>query len=214
MILCYLEITDKYVKSVHAQCKRWFRHLKNICWRTSASVILNDQSKRLQQGMFMHRLIWTDSAFRLEAQEIRMVFRKFLRSVGDYAHMCWRWNLGSCDRCVLFHWATSQLSGFNFGISVYNQRMNLWGLVMSQWVKGLATKPDTVSSVPEAHTVKGKNQFLEVALCSPHSLSVMSVLLHTYAYTHPKEIRYNTFFKRGVSLWMRTLKKSFIQTLV
>lgn len=97
-------------------------------------------------------------------------------------HTCWRWNLGSCDRCVLFHWATSQLSGFNFGISVYNQRMNLWGLVMSQWVKALTTTPDTASSVPEAHTVKGKNQFLEVALCSPHSLSVMSVFLHTLAH--------------------------------
>lgn len=45
---------------------------------------------------------------------------------------------------------------------------------MSPWV--------TVSSVPEAHTVKGKNQFLEVVLYSPHSLSVMSVLLHTHAH--------------------------------
>lgn len=31
MILCYLGLNDKCVKSVHAQYKRWFRHLKNIC---------------------------------------------------------------------------------------------------------------------------------------------------------------------------------------
>lgn len=98
--------------------------LAMIGWRTSASVILNDQSKRLQQGMFTHRLIWTDSAFRPEAQAIRMVFLEVPQECGGaYAHMCRRWNLGSCDR----YWDTSQLSGFNVDISVNNQRVNLWG---------------------------------------------------------------------------------------
>lgn len=56
--------------------------------RTSANVILNDQSKRLQQGMFTHRLIWTDSAFRSEVQEIRIVFLEVPQECGGIMHTC------------------------------------------------------------------------------------------------------------------------------
>ena len=33
---------------------------------------------------------------------------------------------------------------------------------MAQWVKGLATKPDDLSSIPGTHTMEGENWFLSI----------------------------------------------------
>lgn len=48
---------------------------------------------------------------------------------------------------------------------------------MAQHVKGLVTKPDDLSLIHSIHTVEGKSQLPQIALCPAHMLCHMHILL-------------------------------------
>lgn len=52
----------------------------------------------------------------------------------------------------------------NTGLPFQRKNVHPTSREVSQWVKGLAAKPDELSSISGIHMVEGKNQHLQVAL--------------------------------------------------
>lgn len=51
---------------------------------------------------------------------------------------------------------------------------------MAQWEKGLAAKPDDLSSIPEAHLMEEEDCFPQAVLWFPHSQYDMSVYMRMH----------------------------------